>query len=785
MLPLGLLLAGIVFLTGDGRVELTVNSPDVEVTIDGETKQIEVISETNGRYVIAVQSAAGRHKLQVTHDGFTTLTDHFWLTRGGKREFEALLTPPAAMEKATETAKAPVEPSLSPASRWDSLDPAAIPEAERIPQLPPEVVAVAGSHRQRHWMGVNDVAIRPDGRQAATAASDGIRFWDLETFKQTAWLNPRDPGIDDVWALTYTANGEQLIAAKQSEWTTTHLSVIDCTQELPEVVQALPIPRSETRNWRSLSISHSGQWLAAYGDTGAGKPTGSGDIWKKGDKLHEAGRFSVKSYGTRYVDPWSFSPDEHWVALAGFEDGRVELYALDGDGLSPGPVIRPVTTAGESEPNAPFRSAHSAPDGRLALADTRSRLWFYDVSGEEPRLLFRAPSPVGKFCFSADSSTLLTMRSFDTSREFDVWSLGAEEVTHRLTNDPSPAGTVELLTDHIQHLDVSPDGKLAITGYTNGAVCFWDVSGEALKEHDPIQPNPVVEVWSALTRLPESIGVQTETGQAIRISPSDQGLRSQSLFLQQSDREKTPLAATSDGRLLVTQDTGGRAIIHEHDGQDWRPVQGVDSASARVIAAALSSSQKLLATGTATPATIDLWDLAQKRPVRLVHLVVEEAGYAKQLAFAAEDQVLIARVGTSLKVWRISDQSLHEIEENPVGYVLEFDVSPDGDELATANGYGNANLWSVTEDGLKHRQNVFSRKRWNAECVSYSPDGKRLALGVRQSQAGSVVVRNLQTGLIEHEIPLPATAHRVLYLDDSRHVLTANHNHTLYVLRPQ
>lgn len=92
----GILLLGIVFFvgTGEGRVELTVNHRDIQVSVDGEPQQIRVLDGTNGVYRIELPNiSAGRREMIVSRDGFSAETRHFWITRGGERTFEMKLAP--------------------------------------------------------------------------------------------------------------------------------------------------------------------------------------------------------------------------------------------------------------------------------------------------------------------------------------------------------------------------------------------------------------------------------------------------------------------------------------------------------------------------------------------------------------------------------------------------------------------------------------------------------------------------------------------------------------------
>lgn len=92
----GILLLGIVFFvgTGEGRVELTVNHRDIQVSVDGEPQQIRVLDGTNGVYRIELPNIpAGRREMIVSRDGFSAETRHFWITRGGTRAFEIQVSP--------------------------------------------------------------------------------------------------------------------------------------------------------------------------------------------------------------------------------------------------------------------------------------------------------------------------------------------------------------------------------------------------------------------------------------------------------------------------------------------------------------------------------------------------------------------------------------------------------------------------------------------------------------------------------------------------------------------
>ena len=144
----GVLLLGIVFFvgTGEGRVEITVNHPDVQISVDGEPQQIKVMDGTTDEYRIALPNIpAGRRELIVSRDGFTAETRHFWIMRNGERTFEMRLVPNASgsdtntaaiasrdAQSKPETPKAAVANNLGPA---ENVLPGLIPRPATIPGM--------------------------------------------------------------------------------------------------------------------------------------------------------------------------------------------------------------------------------------------------------------------------------------------------------------------------------------------------------------------------------------------------------------------------------------------------------------------------------------------------------------------------------------------------------------------------------------------------------------------------------------------------------------------------
>jgi serine/threonine protein kinase len=241
-----ILLAAVVFYfqTNHGTLVVELDDPQGELRVAVEGQEVVISDQQNPAELIRLR--AGEHKLRVTRGDLSFESDAFTIRRGerlalnvklvpgeirivqgdkvlgtgplpaadpaGSLAASATTTPPSMATRGASAKPAAVGTSDAGPSPWDALDPSGIPEAERIPQLPPETVAVFGSHRQREWGAVSAIAIRPDGKQAASAGDNGIRFWDLDTFQETAWLNPREHQVSGVRSLVYSPDGQRLIA---------------------------------------------------------------------------------------------------------------------------------------------------------------------------------------------------------------------------------------------------------------------------------------------------------------------------------------------------------------------------------------------------------------------------------------------------------------------------------------------------------------------------------------------------------------------------------------------
>ena len=218
----GVLLAGIVFFvgTGEGRVEITVNHPDVKVSVDGEPHQIKVLDGTTDEYRIELPNIpAGRREIVVTRNGFSAETRHFWITRNGERAFEMRLVPDASGSDTNtaliasrndkpdpETPKAAVVNTLGPA---ENILPGLIPRPATIPGIKRwniESRAIRST--------VRELAYSPDGELLACGTYSGrVRIYNARTGELVNVLTVEKSPI---WALAWSPDSQTLAVGSQN-----------------------------------------------------------------------------------------------------------------------------------------------------------------------------------------------------------------------------------------------------------------------------------------------------------------------------------------------------------------------------------------------------------------------------------------------------------------------------------------------------------------------------------------------------------------------------------------
>jgi hypothetical protein len=134
-------------------------------------------------------------------------------------------------------------------SALDRLNPAQIPADERFDWQPKDLVAVLGSHRGRHWDGIESVAFSPNGKQIASVGDGVVRLWDAETLREVAVLRGHKEGVV---AAAYSTDGNALASAGLDGT----IRLWDLTKAEPKVTQVL---EGHERGIVSIAFSRDGK----------------------------------------------------------------------------------------------------------------------------------------------------------------------------------------------------------------------------------------------------------------------------------------------------------------------------------------------------------------------------------------------------------------------------------------------------------------------------------------------------------------------------------------------
>ncbi|MCG6494058.1 helix-turn-helix domain-containing protein [Kitasatospora sp. A2-31] len=629
-------------------------------------------------------------------------------------------------------------------------------------------------------LGVNGLAISPDGRLVATGDSQGqVALWDAHTTARVAELQGHDvrAPVQDV---RFSPDGSLLAATvTRKEGLRILLWRVADRQRLPSPVMPQSLPTG-TSAAKRLAFSRDGALLAAASSDAA--PPGRGCVWVwrtdagaappvrtltghtgvvqgvafgPGHLLASAstdGDVLVRDLGevggVRDADPSrapeggattvfagrapapksvAFAADGRLLAVGG-DRGHIRLWRPPADG---GPVPGAAPVPGTTAPPGPASSApaSSAPQAGASGADgdePQTSPPIHRLTGPVADHPAEWPStdlppahqgPVNALALTPDGTTLLSAGADQTTR---VWDLPTGRVAVELRGHPT----------FVLNVAVAGDNRTVVTsaGISSppGSVLLWD-----LHRGTDLAPGPDRPAVTAVASAGDRAAVGTADG---RIALWDVGgpVPRPVAVAPPDGRRVTALAFDRRGRTLATAHEGGAVrFLRVVDGT---PVAAVDVGGSPT-ALALSPDGTVLAVGTAdgrlftgapdgTPLHARPLD-----PCGPVYAAVF-LGDGADLAFACDSQYvhLLAAADPDARP-RKSD--IHHAD-----HLRHLAVSPDGRLLATAGNDRLVVVWDVrTGRPLGADPNRAAEPEAAARTVgsdtvhalAFAPDGRTLA----------------------------------------------------------
>lgn len=638
----------------------------------------------------------------------------------------------------------------------------AIPEAERFPRQPQELVGVIGSHELTHWKPVSSVAANGDGTALLSTGDDGI--WAKPALDRPAVYFPgrENYAISTLW------HG-------QLGFLTVHRDGVIKRWLLDEPV------RSE-KQWqlpadtRLIRLSTDGRVLVAWVVPG----TTWYDLYKLPHCIGEAIVFDVdgqelkERFQVPRTGPPAITPTGRWLTYHNVEAKQVERR----DATAPdAPIISRQTFA------SPVRYVETPHEDRLVTQTVDQQLQWWDVGGNEFRELSKQiltghSGDYTGLSVSKDGSRIALVRF--GSNQFDVCDVNDDQLKSR------PMIKVECNSG--MHAGViSPNGEMLVGGSDMGCVRYLHLRGDKVEFDQHRGYELLSERYTKLSSGPNLMSA----GDGSMIGMVHSAPRGERWSLRGTVPEKLPPPVGDDPYqrpISAISDDGTLALVPglRMERDLWRVTDGAQSATAlpdqlQAMRAGFSDDGRLIA--ATTKGELVIYDVS----TRLVEKRAQSESLGLQttvwsVAFQRGSSRVVAithptkqRRELTLRVFDVQDKTIRELYSKSLSNV-SVALSRHGHHLAVAYPDGIVEHYEIQSAMLKKRGEV--KLTSPAVALDISATGDRLLTSGPEHE---VRIWNTADGKQVRLWQLPGRVYEAIFAD-SEHVVTANANMTAYIL---
>jgi WD40 repeat protein len=567
-------------------------------------------------------------------------------------------------------------------SPFDALDPRKIPAEEQFPWQPRELVALLGSHRQRHWAAATAVAVSHDGSLIASGGADEqIRVWDVESMKERTVLKGHRGAVLSV---AFAPNQVYLVSGGQDGlvrvWDRVkgtlvrelkgHAGPVVAVAALPGGTRFLSAGADRTvRLWDGSG----GKELRKY--EGAQQPLTCLAVTADGRRAFAGGT-------DRVVRGWDIETGEvqpgleHPVPvtslaavsggrrlLVGCGDGRLVWWELE---------ARTIVRSQPAQLGAITALAASA-DGELVLtarADGQFRI--IDSEGRERGILPRRPGPGAAAAFAPDKRFAVTAHGDGTVRRWNIDT--GDEISPPA---PEPGALTQVA--------FAAADKRVLLGRVGLPLLNWDPLGPTVAAG----PADVAAFPRVPCFTPDcSLGAYIASDRSIRVI--ELASRKELHRLEGVPADPTGLALFADGRRAITAGTDRSLRVWDLElGKELRQIPTNARGVMRTLA--LTADGRWLFAG-GDDNLVHLWDVEAGKVVRQFK---GHTGPVTSVGVTFDGKRLISAGRDGLvRLWDVTAAEARKSWTCP-GPVLGAAISADGRYVATANGNGTVYLLRV------------------------------------------------------------------------------------------
>ncbi len=542
-----------------------------------------------------------------------------------------------------------------------------------------------------HQNAVNDVEFSPDGQIAASISSEAVILWDAATGKPMRKITGQEESFS---RMDFSPDGQQLATTDWGD--PSYVSIWDVASG--EIVQRFPTQS----NPDSIVFTPDGSAILFGGyDDGTLTLIDS----ESGELIQEMNAGLGNSSGA--LRAVAITPDGG-TAVVGFENSQLLLWDLESGELIqsyevPGGVV---TLDLHPEDNTVLIGGTTSVITRLDLESGKILNTF---SGHTADVVNIVISSVGQYAVSA---------SLDHSLR--LWALDRGHVLRHI------AGPSDLTFE----ADLSPDGRMAIRGSTDGVVTLIDAeTGEVMRELVVDQPVMAVtfspDGKTALIGSGYRFAQKIESGHVILwdVQTGEEIRRFEGQPYVVFDVEFSP-----DGKMAVSSGNGAIIILWDvATGQEIRRFEDFFEDSewpgeSYWDVEFSPDGRSILASYAKGP--LIQWDIASGEQIR--QMVGHDTG-SPGVAFDMDGQRAVSGgFDAQAILWDMTTGDIIRRFANHAGSLGQVSFSPDGQLLLGSSSDGTSSLWDIASGEVLRRYG----NGWVMKFI-FTEDGRQALAGYR------------------------------------------------------